>query len=59
MHDHKYEILAAIGPFSIHIGQIDRCRLLSAGFADGEIFIGVRYRDYYSSLRIAFPGAAE
>ena len=34
-------------------------RLASAGFADGEICIGVRCRDHYSSLRIAFPGATE
>lgn len=34
-------------------------RLLSAGFADGEIFIGVRCGDHHSSLRIAFPGATE
>jgi hypothetical protein len=35
------------------------CCLLSAGFADGEVCIGVRCRDHYSSLRIAFPGATE
>jgi hypothetical protein len=28
--------LAAIGPFSIHLAQINRCRLLSAGFADSS-----------------------